>query len=145
MWFLGKKKEEKKDLKSQKTQENKTTEDPSSLRQYVRINRDIAIISPEIPGYKSVIRDISLGGCKIVIPKPIPKGSIIKIGLELETLNKPLELSAEIIWIREMESNRKYEAGLKFIYSNPEQQQQIEKYLLFILETQSNWYKNMEG
>lgn len=140
MWFFGKKKEEKK----KETQETVKKEDPSLLRQYTRINRDIGVISSDIPGYKAITRDISLGGCKIVASKPIPKGKIIKIGLELEISNKPLDLSAEVVWVKEVEPNKKYEMGLKFIYSNPEQQQKIEKYILYILETQSSWYKTVE-
>ncbi|MFN3994908.1 MAG: PilZ domain-containing protein [bacterium] len=140
MWFFGKKKEEKKTEKEQPVKK----EDPSVFRQYVRINRDIGVISPDIPGYKAVTRDISLGGCKISTSKPIQKGKIIKIGLELEISNVPLELNAEVVWLKEIEPNKKYEMGLKFIYNNPEQQQKIEKYILYILETQSNWYKQIE-
>ncbi len=141
MWFFGKKKEEKKEEKKQKIQAG---QEVSPQRQYARINRDVGIISPDIPGYKAITRDISIGGAKITTSKPLPKGKIIKIGLELEISNKPFELSAEVVWTKEVEPNKKYEAGLKFIYSNPEQQQQIEKYILYILETQSNWYKTIE-
>ncbi|MCS7244145.1 MAG: PilZ domain-containing protein [Candidatus Calescibacterium sp.] len=143
MWFFGKKKEEKKKEGKSKNLESQDT-NRSTTRKYVRINRDIGIISPDLPGYKAVTRDISLGGAKIIISKPIKKGSIIKIGIEMETSNKPLELSAEVVWSNELEPNKKYEVGLKFIYNNPAQQQNIEKYILYILETQSNWYKTME-
>ncbi|MCS7165718.1 MAG: PilZ domain-containing protein [Candidatus Calescibacterium sp.] len=136
MWAFGKKKGEK----SKEQQQGPLT----YQRQYVRINRDIGIISPDIPGYKTVTRDISLGGAKIVLPKFFSIGTIIKIAIDFENHNKPLELSAEIVWIKEIEPNRKYEAGLKFIYTNPEQQQKVEKYILYILETQSNWYKTLE-
>ncbi|MCX7759023.1 MAG: PilZ domain-containing protein [bacterium] len=143
MWFFGKKKEEKK--KDNKTQNlEKQDVNHVAVRKYFRINRDIGIISPDLPGYKAVTRDISLGGAKIIISKPIKKGSIIKIGIEMETANKPLELSAEVVWANELEPNKKYEVGLKFIYNNPAQQQNVEKYILYILETQSNWYKTME-
>lgn len=136
MWLFGKKKGEKSKEQQQ---------DPAIYqRQYVRINRDIGIISPDIPGYKTVTRDISLGGAKIVLSKFLAKGTIIKIAIDFENQDKPLELSAEIAWIKEIEPSRKYEAGLKFIYTNPEQQQKVEKYILYILETQSNWYKNLE-
>lgn len=140
MWFFGRKKEERKTQK----EENVKKEDPSTFREYARINKDIGVISPDIPGYKTVTRDISLGGCKILSSKPIQKGKIIKIGLELEISNVPLELNAEVVWLKEIEPNRKYEMGLKFMYTNPEQQQKIEKYILYILETQSNWYKTIE-
>jgi c-di-GMP-binding flagellar brake protein YcgR len=112
-------------------------------RQYVRLNRDIGVLSNEIPGYKTVTRDISLGGARIEVSKPIPKGKIIDIKLELET-GKTVSLKAEVVWIKEVEYLKKYEVGLKFIYDNPTQQQQIEKYILYVIETQSNWYKNIE-
>lgn len=140
MWFFGRKKEEKKEEKK----ENLKEQNVELLRQYARVNRDIGIISEDIPGYKTITRDISLGGCRIVTTKPLKKNSIIKIGLELEISNKPIDLAAEVVWIKEIEPNKKYEAGLKFIYNNPDQQQKIEKYILYILETQSNWYKTIE-
>jgi c-di-GMP-binding flagellar brake protein YcgR len=112
-------------------------------RQYARINRDVGVLSNEIPGYKTVTRDISLGGAKIDVSKPIPKGKIIDIKLELET-GKNVALKAEVVWIKEVEYLKKYELGLKFLYDNPTQQQQIEKYILYVIETQSNWYKNIE-
>ena len=112
-------------------------------RQYARLNRDVGVLSNEIPGYKTVTRDISLGGAKIEVSKPITKGKIIDIKLELET-GKTVALKAEVVWIKEVEYLKKYELGLKFVYDNPIQQQQIEKYILYVIETQSNWYKNFE-
>ena len=112
-------------------------------RQYVTLNRDVGVLSNEIPDYKTVTRDISLGGTRIEISKPIPKGKIIDIKLELET-GKTVALKAEVIWIKEVEYLKKYELGLKFVYDNPIQQQQIEKYILYVMETQSNWYKNIK-
>jgi len=138
MWFFGKKKEEKKQSKEVKKEE------VTSLREYVRINRQISVISSDIPGYKAVTNDISVGGVKLTLSRPILKGKIIKISLDLEVSNKPFDLEAEVMWVKEIEPNKKYEAGLRFIYSNPEQQQNIEKYILYILETQSNWYKTIE-
>mgnify|MGYP000390653694 FL=1 len=119
------------------------SEDLAYKRQFARLNRDIGVLSNEIPGYKTVTRDISLGGAKIEVSKPIPKGKIIDIKLELET-GKTVALKAEVVWIRELEYLKKYELGLKFVYDNPTQQQQIEKYILYIIETQSNWYKSNE-
>ncbi len=130
-----------KNLKEQK--EQKEEKEPVYKRQYVRINRDIGVLSKDIPGYKTITRDISLGGAKIEISKPIPKGKIIDITLDLET-GKSLSLKAEITWIKEVEYLKKYELGLKFIYDNPNQQQEVEKYILYIIETQSNWYKSIE-
>lgn len=128
-----------KDKKEIKGQDSKS--EPAYKRQYVRLNRDIGVLSKDIPGYKTVTRDISLGGAKIEISKPIPKWKVIDISLELET-GKAVSLKAEVTWIREVEYLKKYELGLKFIYDNPNQQQEIEKYILYVIETQSNWYKN---
>jgi c-di-GMP-binding flagellar brake protein YcgR len=138
MWFFGKKKEEKKESKEVKKEE------VIPLREYVRINRQISVISSDIPGYKAVTNDISVGGVKLTLSRPILKGKIIKISLDLEVSNKPFDLEAEVMWVKEIEPNKKYEAGLRFIYYNLEQQQNIEKYILYILETQSNWYKTIE-
>lgn len=138
MWFFGKKKEEKKESKEVKKEE------VTPLREYVRINRQISVISSDIPGYKAVTNDISVGGVKLTLSRPILKGKIIKISLDLEVSNKPFDLEAEVMWVKEIEPNKKYEAGLRFIYYNLEQQQNIEKYILYILETQSNWYKTIE-
>jgi len=137
MWFFGKKKEEKKEVKEKK-------EEATPIRQYTRINKQIAVISSDIPGYKAITSDISLGGLKLTLSKPLLKGKVIKIALELEISSKPFELEAEVMWVKEVEPNKKYEAGLRFIYANPEQQQKIEKYILYILESQSNWYKTIE-
>ncbi len=135
LFSFFKKPKEQKELKSKDELDYK--------RQYVRLNRDVGVLSNEIPGYKTVTRDISLGGAKIEVSKPIPKGKIIDIKLELET-GKTVALKAEVVWIKEVEYLKKYELGLKFIYDNPTQQQQIEKYILYVIETQSNWYKNIE-
>jgi c-di-GMP-binding flagellar brake protein YcgR len=130
--------------KEQKEQKELQSKDEVDYkRQYARLNRDVGVLSNEIPGYKTVTRDISLGGAKIEVSKPIPKGKIIDIKLELET-GKTVALKAEVVWIKEVEYLKKYELGLKFLYDNPTQQQQIEKYILYVIETQSNWYKNIE-
>jgi len=130
--------------KEQKEQKELQSKDELDYkRQYVRLNRDVGVLSNEIPGYKTVTRDISLGGAKIEVSKPIPKGKIIDIKLELET-GKTVALKAEVVWIKEVEYLKKYELGLKFLYDNPTQQQQIEKYILYVIETQSNWYKSIE-
>jgi c-di-GMP-binding flagellar brake protein YcgR len=130
--------------KEQKEQKELQSKDELDYkRQYARLNRDVGVLSNEIPGYKTVTRDISLGGAKIEVSKPIPKGKIIDIKLELET-GKTVALKAEVVWIKEVEYLKKYELGLKFVYDNPTQQQQIEKYILYVIETQSNWYKNFE-
>jgi len=130
--------------KEQKEQKELQSKDELDYkRQYARLNRDVGVLSNEIPGYKTVTRDISLGGAKIEVSKPIPKGKIIDIKLELET-GKTVSLKAEVVWIKEVEYLKKYEVGLKFIYDNPTQQQQIEKYILYVIETQSNWYKNIK-
>jgi c-di-GMP-binding flagellar brake protein YcgR len=130
--------------KEQKEQKELQSKDELDYkRQYARLNRDVGVLSNEIPGYKTVTRDIGLGGAKIEVSKPIPKGKIIDIKLELET-GKTVALKAEVVWIKEVEYLKKYELGLKFVYDNPTQQQQIEKYILYVIETQSNWYKNFE-
>jgi c-di-GMP-binding flagellar brake protein YcgR len=130
--------------KEQKEQKELQSKDEADYkRQYARLNRDVGVLSNEIPGYKTVTRDISLGGARIEVSKPIPKGKIIDIKLELET-GKTVDLKAEVVWIKEVEYLKKYELGLKFVYDNPTQQQQIEKYILYVIETQSNWYKNIE-
>lgn len=134
-------KKEKKEQKEKKDSEVK--QEIPYKRQYVRLNRDVGVLSNDIPGYKTVTRDISLGGAKIETSKPIPKGKIIDIKLELET-GKTVSLKAEVTWIREVEYLKKYELGLKFIYDSPNQQQEIEKYILYIIETQSNWYKSID-
>jgi c-di-GMP-binding flagellar brake protein YcgR len=130
--------------KEQKEQKELQSKDEVDYkRQYARLNRDVGVLSNEIPGYKTVTRDISLGGAKIEVSNPIPKGKIIDIKLELET-GKTVALKAEVVWIKEVEYLKKYELGLKFLYDNPTQQQQIEKYILYVIETQSNWYKNIK-
>jgi c-di-GMP-binding flagellar brake protein YcgR len=130
--------------KEQKEQKELQSKDELDYkRQYARLNRDVGVLSNEIPGYKTVTRDISLGGAKIEVSKPILKEKIIDIKLELET-GKTVALKAEVVWIKEVEYLKKYELGLKFVYHNPTQQQQIEKYILYVIETQSNWYKNIE-
>ena len=126
--------------KENKKETVKKEEEVSFKRQYVRLKRDIGILSNDIPGYKTVTRDLSLGGAKIEVSKPLPKGKVIKIKMELET-GKAVDLNAEVAWVREVEYLKKYEVGLKFVYDNPNQQQEIEKYILYVLETQSNWYK----
>jgi c-di-GMP-binding flagellar brake protein YcgR len=133
-----------KEVKEQKEKKDSDIKQETAYqRQYIRLNRDIGVLSNDIPGYKTVTRDISLGGAKIEISKPIPKGKIIDIKLELET-GKTVSLKAEVTWIREVEYLKKYELGLKFIYNNPNQQQEIEKYILYVIETQSNWYKTIK-
>jgi len=107
-----------------------------SKRRYVRIKRDIRILSSKIPGYQTITRDISLGGVKVELKKPLPKGKIIEITLDLETRRSTegVNLKAEVVWIRQ--AGRIWEAGLRFIYSSPAQKEEIENYLKYLIETQ---------
>ena len=120
-------------------------EGTTKKRRYHRIKRDIGILSPQIPGYRTVTRDISIGGVKIELMKPIPKGSVIDVSLELETTRstEPLQLKAEVVWVRQV-APRRWEAGLKFIYQSPEQKEEIESYLKYLMETQAQFYQGKD-
>lgn len=116
--------------------------DEQHKRRYFRIKRDIAIMSPDIPGYRTITRDISLGGVKIELSKPLPKGKIIDISLNIETARstEAPHLKAEVVWVKQV-NPRKWEAGLKFIYDSPQQKEMIEDYLNFLIETQKSFLK----
>ncbi|MEN3014540.1 MAG: PilZ domain-containing protein [bacterium] len=142
MWFFGKKKTNQPSSQSPSKQDVKT--EPQEQQKYVKINKEINIVSPALPNYRVPCKEINLQEIKLVLPKPLEVGTIMKLGIEFEMTSKPIEVNAQVIWTVEQEQNKKYAVGFKLLYSNPEEQHKVEKYLLYLLDTQSEWYKQIK-
>ncbi len=85
-------------------------------RKFKRFKANIIVLSKFIPGFRTVTRDISLGGMRIVLPAPLPQGSELELELDLDSKfgRKTMKVKAKVVWVRQV-APRRYEAGLKFL------------------------------
>jgi c-di-GMP-binding flagellar brake protein YcgR len=63
--------------------------------------------------FKTKTKNISSGGLCISAVRKILKGYIVKVGVEIETSEKPISAYCEVKWCAK--SGAEYEAGLKFL------------------------------
>lgn len=109
---------------------------PQNKREYARINTETQAIFKVLgepidlsgTGYlKTTTKNISNGGLCISAPRKITKGYIVKVGLELETSEKPISAFCEVKWCAK--SGSEFEAGLKFLGLEDEDMENLKSYV----------------
>ncbi len=65
--------------------------------------------------YCALTRDISPGGCRILINQIIPIDTVMKIELSLPTVRKVVKTKVKVRWVRNVEDGELFEMGLEFI------------------------------
>jgi hypothetical protein len=60
------------------------------------------------------MKDISIGGVKILTDRSVPVEGLLKIKLFLSNLKQPIQLSGVVKWISQVEKAGLFEMGIKF-------------------------------
>lgn len=107
-------------------------------RRYVRVPDRMQIHYELIPDFKMneyATEDISQGGIKFLIHNPIPKGSHLKIRLNLDEVPFTFEAIVEVAWIKGLPSYQggEYEVGVSFINISSEALQHLMKHIRRLL------------
>jgi c-di-GMP-binding flagellar brake protein YcgR len=75
-------------------------------RQFVRINAEIGVryeaTTDNLRLNQATSRDLSLGGVNLALLERIPKGTFLRMELDLPTSPKPLFVKGEVMWSREV-------------------------------------------
>lgn len=109
---------------------------PQNKREFTRINAEAHAIYKVLgdpidlsgTGYlKTTTKNISNGGLCISAPRKIAKGYIVKVGLELDTADKPISAFCEVKWCAKAGSE--FEAGLKFLSLEDKDVENIREYI----------------
>jgi len=87
-------------------------------RKYVRIPESSHISYKCIPKEKVsdyITRDVSQGGIRFLVHDFIPKGSYLKIKLDLSGGSISVEAMARLVWVKSVPHSDEYEVGVEFI------------------------------
>lgn len=68
-------------------------------RQSVRLDRNLRVISKDLPGFKGTSRDLSLTGMRVEVQAPVPVGAKLELQLDLDDAQATtLQLKGETRW-----------------------------------------------
>ena len=97
-----------------------------SLKTQIRLSEDVV---------RATTRDIGTGGVAIESKYFIPKGALIKIGIDSgpfyqgrEGFDKPISVVGRVVWTT-MEAKRRYRVGVQFIEIREEDKEAIAKFV----------------
>src|ERR1700687_3933716 len=82
---------------------------PLDQRSSPRISHALSVRSQEIPEFKAIARDLSIGGIRVEINGAVPKGQRLGITLDLDLVNSTLTTPCEVMWTRQVSQKGKYE------------------------------------
>jgi len=100
------------------------------IRQYPRTEARLRALSPELPNFKALSLDVSLGGMKLEVEKPISPGTRLNLSLDLDIPDQePLLLSGRVAWCQSY--GKLFTVGLQF--------QDLEPWVLPLLESFQSW------
>lgn len=74
---------------------------------------------------KANLRDISRGGCSVIIDTSMPKGAQMEVKLNLAIGAPPVQLLGEVMRVEQVKTSGKYSHGLKFLGMTPAEDQAI--------------------
>ena len=78
---------------------------------------------------RSLIKDLSSRGLRLITNNLIPKHSSILLELELKELPHILNMAGRIAWIRNLGLTERYHIGVEFQDINKETKHKLEEYL----------------
>jgi hypothetical protein len=78
---------------------------------------------------KATIRDISRGGCSLIIDRALKMGAQVEIKMHLKTEAPPLELLGEVMRHEQIPTSGKHSHGLRFHGMRPEEDQAIVEFI----------------
>jgi len=91
----------------------------------------------EVEGSKGMavghVRNLTLGGCRVLSPSAFPKGEIVSVVLQTAPHDPELRLSAEIRWLGLNPEEGPFELGCRFVHKE-ESADRIEKLLRAVMK-----------
>jgi hypothetical protein len=89
-------------------------------------------LSQVSPLYEAVTKDISVGGLSVLSEQPIPKGTVVEVGLTLPNYKTVLKFLAEIVYVESItEGGRALQrSGVRTLAINKGDVTRMEEYLI---------------
>jgi c-di-GMP-binding flagellar brake protein YcgR len=82
---------------------------------------------PERNYFYTVSKDLSMGGVKILVNDFIAKGNLLKLNINL--INKVIDLKAKVVWCNKERMSDRYSAGLQFVEINEKKRKSLATFL----------------
>lgn len=77
--------------------------------------------------FYTVTKDLSTAGVKIIADSFLPKDYVMKVRINL--IDKMLDLLVRVAWCNQVRASDRYSAGLEFLETTPQQQQDISRFV----------------
>ena len=93
-----------------------------------RLDRSIKVLSPQLPGYSAMTRNLSETGICLVTTKPYPQGTILSLEMDLDAAgNQTMRVQVEARWsaIDSSEGGAKHLIGGRFLAMTNAQRGQL--------------------
>jgi len=71
-------------------------------------------------GVNALTHDISLSGAWIHCQRDFPVGYVVRIIIDLDGKEPPLDVDGEVIWTRKSEHDEQYDFGVEFLHRIPD-------------------------
>lgn len=104
----------------------------SEKREFARIYKQAAISYSLLPSHKAqrkITADLSAGGLRFISDFFLPLHSSVKLEINLPQAQKPINAIAEVMWIKSVFGDERYEVGVKFLQIDNDAAELIRKYL----------------
>ena len=107
-------------------------------RQFVRFVSRIDVAYTLLPAgvaQRTIARDISAGGLRLFMEKPLAPGTQLQVALRLPGREQPVNAIAEIVWSESSEtfgrgeSQRSVEVGVRCLEISPQDQDAITQFI----------------
>ena len=101
-------------------------------RDQERIDRSIKVLSPQLPGYSAMTRNLSETGICLVTTKPYPQGTILSLQMDLDAAGThPLRVQVEARWsaLDSTDHGAQHLVGGRFLAMTNAQRGQLRHYL----------------
>jgi c-di-GMP-binding flagellar brake protein YcgR len=103
-------------------------------RQFVRLDARLPITYRLLPSsdlQASSTKDIGGGGIRLSVSEPLTPGTPLEVTIKLPNREESITVTGVVVWceqsdvVDKTQQARSVEAGVKFVYMNPEDQQAI--------------------
>ena len=99
-------------------------------RKFERLGVSFPVECKSLPDRKyfyTVSKDLSLGGLKILTNDFLPKNNLIKLNINL--IDKVLNVKAKVAWCNSERASERYTAGLEFVEINNTNQKELTNFI----------------
>lgn len=110
---------------------------PHVQRKYGRFEKSLSVASKDLKYYKTVAKDISLGGICLYTEEALPEGKELELRIDFEGSLRPLCATGKVVWRRLESVNGKYQVGIEFLNLSLEDRELIAQYIRHMKSTLS--------